>query len=437
VEGYTTGRAGIERSKRRSWTSRILPASTRGRLTIVAAVVVVILASAVAVFTNAFGVLSPTAGDAFVAGGSSAAAGGASAAVASASPGSSGSASPSAPPPSSAAPRASSAPARPGAPVPAAPAGFAGPSNTGYKNAPGYPGHLTDYSPAANGTECSGPIVSGKTYHFCRFVGSGGSAALTVGSVNNPVQNTTFFGCLFLGNEVDNAAITYANGNNITWDYATIAPSAVAAAPVAYGKGYQYGINQVEDDRSSNYLHGHSFTLNHADVWGFGNGIQLGSVTQAAPVAVRNSWFHDASADGGNIYHTDGILSNDGDGIQYLTVDHNTFVSKGNTNGLALQYAGTYYANITVTNNYFSGFGYTVNIGGAATGNRNVTFTGNTFGTDIAPVYGPLYGWADGNGNTWRGNKWHVAPGGYSSKTSDDGKYWWPDGTLSTTDYTG
>jgi hypothetical protein len=324
---------------------------------------------------------------------------------------------------------------RPAAGSARAPVGFPGASNTGYQNAPGYPGKLTTYSSRANGSACSGPIRSGRTYRFCKFVGKGGAAALTIGTTRKAVENVTFFGCLFVGNAVDNAVITYANGNNITFDYVTIAPSAVPAPPVPYGKGYQYGINQVQDDRPDNYLHGRGFTLDHADVWGFGNGIQLGSVTKANPVVIRNSWFHDASEDGGDIYHTDAILSSDGDGIEYLTVDHNTIVSRGNTNGLALQYAGSYYSNITVTNNYFSGFGYTVNIGGDGRGNRNVRFTGNVFGTDIRPRFGPLYGWTDGNGNLWRGNRWNVAPGGYSSRKADDGKYWWPDGTLSTSDY--
>jgi hypothetical protein len=69
-------------------------------------------------------------------------------------------------------------------------------------------------------------------------------------------------------------------------------------------------------------------------------------------------------------------------------------------------------------------------------GCSNVTFTDNYFGTDIKPVWGPLYDWADGNGNVWRRNRWRVAPGGYSTTTADDGKYWLPNGTKSATDYT-
>jgi hypothetical protein len=307
-------------------------------------------------------------------------------------------------------------------------------TNTGYRNAPGYPGHLTTYSPTAiPGQECSGPIQSNTTYHFCKF-----PSGLYIGSVDNFITDTRFVGCQFLSNSVDNANVTFANGDRITFDYDSFEPSAVSAPPVAYGNGYQYGINQVEDDRPTNTLHGHAFTVDHCDMWGFGNGIQLGASTQAEPVVVRNSWFHDASdpgdSGGAPIYHTDAILSSDG-GPSYMVIDHNTIVSAGNTNGVAFQYAGTDYTNLTVTNNYVSGFGYTLNIGGSGHLASSVV-TGNVFGTDIQPVFGPLYGWG-GTGNQWRNNKWHVVPGTSWSPATDDGKYWWPDGTLSDVDYSG
>lgn len=313
---------------------------------------------------------------------------------------------------------------------------FPGPTNTGYRNAPGYPGHLTTYSatPIPN-QECSGPIQSDKTYHFCRFV-----QAPAIGDVNTFVTNTTFVGCQFLSNAVDNANVTFANGNNVAFSYSSFEPSQVASPPVAYGKGYQYGVNQVQDDRPANYLHGHGFTVDHSDFWGFGNGIQIGKSTQAEPVIIKHSWFHDASeagsSNGAPIYHVDAILDSDGGADQsYIVIDHNTIVSVGNTNGVALQYAGAAYNNIWVTNNYVSGFGYTLNIGGAGYLTNSVV-TGNVFGTDIKPDWGPLYGWG-GSGNVWRNNTWRVAPGTTWSPASDNGLYWWPDGTLSSTDYAG
>src|SRR5262249_24037325 len=82
-------------------------------------------------------------------------------------------------------------------------------TNTGYRTAPGYPGSLTTYSPTpVSGQECSGPIASNKTYHFCKF-----PQGLSIGSVGNAITNTTFFGCQFLSNAVDNANVTYANGD--------------------------------------------------------------------------------------------------------------------------------------------------------------------------------------------------------------------------------
>jgi len=162
-------------------------------------------------------------------------------------------------------------------------------------------------------------------------------------------------------------------------------------------------------------------------------------------VTITDSWFHDASAPGDSgggvpIYHVDAILDSDGGPEEsYIVINHNTIVSVGNTNGVALQYSTAGYNNITVTNNYVSGFGYTLNIGGA--GNlTNSAVTGNVFGTDIQPVFGPLYGWnltGTGDGNVWRKNTWLVAPGTTWSPASNNGLYWWPDGTLSSADYSG
>ncbi len=284
-------------------------------------------------------------------------------------------------------------------------------TNTGYKNAPGYPGQLTTFT---------GTIQSGQTYRFMNFPSGLGIPA--------GVTNVTFFGCRFASNATVDANVA-VYGDNITFDYSTFEPSAASAPPVAYSKGYQYGIDQ----RSNSQI-----TVDHSDFWGWGNGIQFRYSTQAKPFVVRNSWFHDARNDGGGVDHTDAILSNEG-GPTYMVFDHNTIVSVGNTQGLALQTETRGYDRVTITNNYFSGFGYTVAIGENLQ-STNITFTGNTFGTDIKPVFGPLYSDANWSttaaGNLWRNNKWRVAPGGYSTNTVDDGKFWLPSGALSTTDHT-
>jgi len=313
-------------------------------------------------------------------------------------------------PPASASPSAA-APTNGGAVKPKAPAeaptGFPNASTAGYRNAPGFPGSLTPFH---------GTIQSGQTYKFYDFAGGTDIPA--------GVTNVTFIGCRFTSNAVDDATVP-VYGDNITFSYSSFEPNVTAGTGsrvVAYRSGYQYAIDQRKAGK---------LTVDHSDLWGWGNAIQFGWSTQAKPVVVRDSWFHDARDDGG-IDHTDAILESYG-GPSYMVFDHNTIVAVGNTNGLALQ--GDGYSNVTVTGNYFSGFGNTVCVGLSGRNNKNVIFTGNTFGTDLKPEWAPLYGWTDGNGNLWRQNKWRVAPGGYSTKTADNGKYWWADGTLSTVDY--
>jgi hypothetical protein len=305
-------------------------------------------------------------------------------------------------------------------PAPQPTSGFPGPTNTGYKNAPGF---NTAENPNGAGklATFNGTVQSNTTYKFVDFPNG-----LYIGSASNHPTNVTFIGCRFASNATADANVA-VYGDSITFSYSSFEPRGTyaSATTVAYNQGYQYGI----DMRYAGKL-----TVDHSDFWGWGNGIQFGSSTQDKPVVVKDSWFHHSRNDGG-IDHTDAILENYG-GQSYMVFDHNTIAAEGNTNGLALQDGNKRgYSNVKVTNNYFSGFAYTINIGGDADRNKNVEFTGNTYGTDIKPMWGPLYGWSDGNGNLWRNNKWRVAPGGYSTKTTDDGKYWWPDGTLSTSDY--
>ena len=306
-----------------------------------------------------------------------------------------------------------SATSRPSGP-PQGPAGPTGAwpnaSNTGYRNAPGYPGKLTTFT---------GTIQSDHTYKFMYFPGE-----TFVGNWDGGLHNVTFIGCLFAGDKVDDATVAVYS-DDVTFDYSTFAPLKVTAPPVPHDASSQYAIDQRRAGR---------LTVDHSDIWGFANGIEMGWSTRDKPFTVRNSWFHDARADGGTD-HTDAILSSDG-GPSFMVVDHNTIASAGNTNGLAFQYSDVYYSDVSVTNNYFSGFGYTVDIGGDGKGNQRISFTGNTFGTDLKPVFGPLYGWG-GSGVVWRNNRWRVTPGGYDKTASDDGKFWWPDGTLSAKDYGG
>jgi hypothetical protein len=295
--------------------------------------------------------------------------------------------------------------------------GFPGAANTGHTAWSGYTGSLTTYA---------GPMPipdsdTGTTFQRLKFTGA------TIGVPGAAPSNVTFRGCLFEITDPNDWNVQ-DYGDNTTFEYCTFRPAAVAAPPVSLAQSSQYGINHV----------GRGLTARRCEFWGFGNAFQLGTSSLTYPVLIEDCYIHDAADQAGSTYHHDGVLSNNGGStIQYVTIRRNTIVSGGNTNGIALQYDGSYYSNITVTGNLLGGWGYTVNIGGAATGNTNVTFTDNTLTTLIEPVFGELYGWADGNGNLWRRNRWRVPAGAEYGDPADDGKYWWPDGTRRTTDYTG
>ena len=295
-------------------------------------------------------------------------------------------------------------------------------TNTGYVNAPGYPGSLATFS---------GSIQSNTTYSFQNFTSGAG-----IGSSSVHPTNVTFIGCRFASNAVADANVA-CYGDNVTFQYCTFEPSADPTPPVTYANGYQYGIDQRYNG---------AMTVDHCNFWGWGNGIQWSFSSQAKPVIVRDSWFHDARDDGG-VDHTDAILENYGGSINdhaYAVFHHNTMSSVGNTNGLALQ--GNSYFNITITHNYLSGFGYTLNAGSDGSGNQNVVVTDNVFSDEIQPGIGFLYGWSDGNGNLWRRNTLHLpnAPGwsnngawGAAITQADEGKYYYPDGTAHSVDYAG
>jgi hypothetical protein len=277
-------------------------------------------------------------------------------------------------------------------------------TNTGYKNAPDYPGSLSNGS----GTT----IQSNHTYNFLDFNG------LAVGSAASHVTNVTFHGCRFKGVAVEEALVVLF-GDNITFDYCSFEPG-VAAPPTPYTSSYQYGI---EGNGSYNSVVG-ALTVTHSDFWGFGNAIDTGGSTQAKPHVFRDNWIHDAAADGGS-YHTDGIGNESGAGRDsYVVMDHNTIESLGNTNGIAYQ-AGSY-DHFTITNNLLGGFGYTVATWAPAPG---TIFTGNTFSTRLPVGYGPLYPqsfWTS-SGSIWKCNKWKVPAGAAWGNTAHDGWYWVPD----------
>jgi hypothetical protein len=313
----------------------------------------------------------------------------------------------------------SSPPSTPGSsptPIPSSssgpPSGFPDATNTGYENAPGYPGSLKD---------CNSVVIrSNTTYQFCDF-----SHGLTVGSAGYHPTNVTFIGCRFASNLVNDANVA-DYGARIVFSYDTFEPSTVPSGPgptspataaIANGLGYQYGIDQ---------RYAGALTVDHADFWGFEEAIQIADSSMAAPVVVSNSWIHNPRSPGSSD-HTDGILENYG-GLSYMVFDHNSIVGDGNTNALALQGAAGY-SHITISNNYFSGYGYMVN-SGADTKSSDMVFTGNVWGTDIEPIFGPLYGNAmyvtPGLGSVWSGNRIYVKPGTTWMAEGNNGLFWWP-----------
>jgi hypothetical protein len=236
------------------------------------------------------------------------------------------------------------------------------------------------------------------------------------------VTNVKIFGSRFKGSGEKLVGIF---GSNITFDYVSFEPN-VTAPPVSYAQGYQYGISA--DGAYNTNVKG--MTLDHVDMWGFANAVNVSYSTQAQPIVMRNSWLHDARDDKNGTDHTDGIGELNGNSMSHVVIDHNTIESKGNTNGIAFQYGR--YSDFTVTNNLIGGWGYAVAIGAQGPGpNTRITFTGNVFSTRIPAVFGPTYpaNFWSGNGNNWRGNKWQ-------STDANNGKFWTPSGPA-TTDYAG
>lgn len=289
---------------------------------------------------------------------------------------------------------------------------WAGPTNTGYTNAPGYRGSLA-----------TGPssLTPNTTYSFMTFPGG----------VNVNVANVTFYGCLFPTTDPDQANCNMVTGGNATFNYCTFKPATVSSprpgGGVNFSDSYQYAIDQ---NPGAGQL-----IMTNCDCWGFGEAIQISdpsgsSATQ--PMTLSGNWIHDASdqGTGSGQYHVDGFLCNNG-GISHLTVNHNTIVGPYDTNALALQSSDgtTLYTNITVTNNYFSGYGFMVNIGGH-THSTGLVVTGNVWADDYEPGFGPLYGtdaWdTAGLGNTWSNNKYWAKLGTWMSR-QNDGLFWWPD----------
>ena len=292
-------------------------------------------------------------------------------------------------------------------------------ANTGYENAPGYPGALTDCSKIT--------IQSDKTYKYCDF-----PAGLYIGNSDTVLENVTFVGCRFADNAADDADVADYS-DKVSFRYDSFEPSTVPmtseptspyTVAIASSDGNEYGIDQ---------RYAGALTIDHSDFWGFADAIQFSYSSQKEPLTITHSWFHNpknpsetSQAGGGD--HTDGILNSYG-GASYITITNNSIVGDGNTQAVALQ-GSRPYDHVWITNNYLSGYGYMICIGGHNE-DTNITFTGNLWSSEFEPIWGPLYddvNFVTANlGNIWRDNRYHVAPGTTWLAQGNNGLYWWPE----------
>jgi hypothetical protein len=256
---------------------------------------------------------------------------------------------------------------------------------------------------------------------------TGGSSFTTPGQViegkrlsNTAVlaDNVTFRGCEFRCTAVQDFVVR-VEASNTTFEDCRWRPAATNTPPVSMAQSYQQGIKWFE---------GTGMTVRRCEFWGFGNAIEFepANTTQSAPLVVEECWMHDAAAygyNGSDEYHHDGILcsfAND-----WVVVRRCKIASLGNTNALAFQTTGGAWGDLVIEDNYFSGFGWTINLGDDA-GAHRVTFTGNDYSTEFNADWGAgSFPWFDAD-STWSGNHWVVPAGAQWGQSSWNGNYWWP-----------
>lgn len=318
-------------------------------------------------------------------------------------------------------------------------------NSVGYAAAPGYTGSLTPYS---------GSFTSGSTYNHLDFadINAQGMTGLS---------NITFNGCRFQSNSQQDTNTKLNTCSNITWNYCSFTPlvsSGYTSPPGAAWPSASAGQQQTNQISGVNSLpcanayqfglrfnSGGPYTVDRCDIWGFGNAIDFQSTT--SQINIIDCWIHDGAFAGSPCsYHTDGpgYLDN-GTGPNNVLISHCTIASIGNTNALAFQAATGGYNNITIQNNYLSGFNVNSDIFHFLDSETNIHFTGNVFGTDLPWSNSPLY--ADktaafsGSTNTWANNTLNVVAGtssvgsGFTWTSGQNGYFFWPNISLHSTDW--
>jgi hypothetical protein len=326
----------------------------------------------------------------------------------------------------------------------------------GFAAAPGFPGHLT---PWPGGSFRDGTAGNPTVYSFFDFDAGKDGTLINASHVK-------FVGCRFQSNSLPNFNVKCTTATDLSFFYCSFTPRAAlyanppgAAWPSA-GAGLQT-TTQVSDVNCVEGNSGYQYGLNvfgagpilvdHCDFWGFGNGGPLFYAT-TAQMTVTDCWIHDACNANPQGYHIDGTGYLDGTTPPtHVTIDHCTIASIGNTNALAFQAATIPYDHISVTRNFFSGFGICVNMCHGVAGSTNLLFKDNTFGTDTPwmrfPVYGDptvLFNRSANPTNLWQNSRLRVLPrtspiagAGFSWSSSQNEHFMWPNNTLHTTDYPG
>jgi len=214
-------------------------------------------------------------------------------------------------------------------------------TNSGYRNAPGYTGILTD------GSSLSVTSGSAGNPHIYKFYSFNGPFSIPAG-----VHNVVMYGCSFKSNHSGIIGSAGADGHNVTdagvdiiFDYNTFAPTTPASPPALPAQldcrtqSYEYGI--LQQPNASPQAQGEA--TYHNEFWGYGNALtpDNNDGTSGHPYISMNNWFHDAAPDGqyqcggdtSGGYHTDGIgeTSPDGKVIKGGYFDNNQLNTWGNS----------------------------------------------------------------------------------------------------------
>src|SRR5262245_391873 len=121
---------------------------------------------------------------------------------------------------------------------------------------------------------------------------------------------------------------------------------------------------------------------------------------------------------------TNQVAGSDGNAYQLIVASDTGTNPVGNPATWKLLGSASY-ENVSITNNYCSGYGIHTHVGPLMTGLRDFVFTDNVYTTDVMWTFGPVYQsdvsrsvFVAANGNSWRRNTLQLYPGSGSSYAS-------------------